>query len=104
MRPKDAVDYTRQTADEPARQNSQLEDDDAERIARIMQRDNPYFTFWHDPAKRAEFVEGLREALNGGPGPEKEKAQVEARDENELPDDPLSKDGVEKWNRSRKKL
>jgi hypothetical protein len=137
---RDAVDYTRQTADFPTRPDSHeptrspeisdhdytqganedgrdstpeedarlrqesVKDDQAEQIARAIQRDNPYWSFWHDPAKRKQFVEGLRVELNGGRAAEKMRPQQRQDDENELPDDPLSAAGVEKWNRLRKKL
>lgn len=54
----DNVDYTRRTADGP-------EDDDAELITRDIQRANPYWAMWHDPEKRREFVDGLRDSLSG---------------------------------------
>ena len=38
-------------------------DDQAERTAKTIERQNPYWAMWHDPGKREEFVNGLREAL-----------------------------------------
>ena len=63
----DDVDFSQRTAVPP-------DDDDAEHIARALQRDNPYWHLWHDPEERAQFVEGLRDALNGAGKREKQES------------------------------
>jgi hypothetical protein len=53
-----SADYSQRTADGP-------EDDDAERITQTIERQNPQWAMWHDPEKRRDFVDGLRDALSG---------------------------------------
>jgi len=94
----DNADFSRRRAPGPE------EDDEAELIARALQRENPHWHVWHDPEARAKWVEGLRDLLAGrepAAEAEVERGQEEQEDTDGLPE---GRAEIEKWNRSRKRL